>query len=178
MLVRYPASIKAGSVVPQIVANIDIAPTLLEAAGIAVPGHMDGASFWGLAQGGAGEDGWRKHLLYEYYWERNYPQTPTTHALIGERYKYIRYHGVWDTDELYDVKADPTERRNLHSDPEQKERVAAMNKALFELLAESDGHNLPFLPDRGTKYFHRKTGGSKGAPFPAWFYREAGSSGK
>ena len=42
-------------------------------------------------------------MLYEYFWEWNYPHTPTVHAVIGQRYKYIRYHGVWDTDELYDL---------------------------------------------------------------------------
>ena len=46
-------------------------------------------------------------LLYEYYWERNFPQTPTVHALREDRYKYVRYHGVWDIDELYDLAEDP-----------------------------------------------------------------------
>ena len=177
MLMRYPKAIPAGGKVPQIVANIDVAPTLLEAAGVAVPEGMDGRSFWRIAKGEPVPD-WREHLLYEYYWERNYPQTPTTHAVIGERYKYIRYHGVWDTDELYDLQADPQERHNLFNDPAHAERVAAMNASLFELLAGSDGGDMPLMPDRGTKFFHRKTGGDKGATFPDGFYREAGTSGK
>ena len=98
--------------------------------------------------------------------------------MIGERYKYIRYHGVWDTDELYDIDADPNERRNLFNQPAHGERLAAMNAALFELLEQSGGRDMPLMPDRGSKFFHRKTGGSKGAPFPGWFYREAGTSGK
>ena len=177
MLMRYPKAVKAGAKVPQIVANIDVAPTLLDAAGVAVPEGMDGRSFWRLAKGEPAPD-WRQHLLYEYYWERNYPQTPTTHAVIGEQYKYIRYHGVWDTDELYDLKADPQERHNLFNDPAHAERVAAMNASLFELLAGSDGGDMPLMPDRGTKFFHRKAGGDKGATFPDGFYREAGTSGK
>ncbi|MGI9239155.1 MAG: sulfatase family protein [Verrucomicrobiales bacterium] len=177
MLLRYPGGIAAGSKVGQIVANIDVAPTLLDAAGVPTPAEMDGRSFWALARGEEVAD-WREHLLYEYYWERNYPQTPTTHALIGERFKYIRYHGVWDLDELYDVRTDPHERKNLFNDPAQAERVAAMNRQLFELLEESGGSDLPLMPDRGTKYLHRKVGGSRGAPFPPEFYREAGSSGR
>jgi N-acetylglucosamine-6-sulfatase len=47
---------------------------------------------------------------------------------------FIRYHGVWDTDELYDLNTDPHERTNLIADPAQAERVAKMNAALFEAL--------------------------------------------
>jgi N-acetylglucosamine-6-sulfatase len=177
MLMRYPKAIAGGTRLSKIVANIDVAPTLLEVAGVGVPSKMDGRSFWRLAKGEQVTD-WRKHLLYEYYWERNYPQTPTTHAVIGESFKYIRYHGVWDQDELYDTGADPKERQNLFNDPEQTERVAEMNRALFEILAESGGQDMPLMPDRGTKYLHRRTGGSEGAAFPEPFYREAGTTGK
>jgi N-acetylglucosamine-6-sulfatase len=49
---------------------------------------------------------WRDSLLYEYYWECNYPQTPTMFALRRGRYKYIHYYGIWDSDELYDLAED------------------------------------------------------------------------
>ena len=177
MLMRYPKSLKPGTTIEKIVANIDVAPTLLDVAGIVVPEMMDGRSFWPLAKG-RGIPDWRKYLLYEYYWERNYPQTPTNHAVIGEVYKYIRYHGVWDLDELYDTKADPRERNNLFNDPAHHARIQEMNTALFTLLDESSGKNMPLLPDRGTKYLHRKDDGTKGAPFPEGFYRKVGTSGK
>jgi N-acetylglucosamine-6-sulfatase len=133
MLMRWPKGIAAGTKVGEIVANIDVGPTLLAAAGVETPEFMDGASFLPLAQGK--ETPWREELLYEYYWERNYPQTPTVHALRGERYKYVRYHGVWDVDELYDLREDPHERQNLINDPAHAERVEAMNVRLFEQLA-------------------------------------------
>ena len=177
MLMRYPKSLKPGTTVEKIVANIDVAPTLLEVAGIPAPKTMNGRSFWALAKG-EGIPDWRKYLLYEYYWERNYPQTPTTHAVIGETFKYIRYHGVWDLDELYNTKADSKERTNLFNDPAHQSRVEEMNTALFKLLDKSSGQNMPLLPDRGTKYLHRKSKGTKGSPFPEGFYREAGTSGK
>ena len=177
MLMRYPKSLKAGTTVEKIVANIDVAPTLLEVAGVTPPKHMNGKSFWPLAKGEGSSD-WRKYLLYEYYWERNYPQTPTNHAVIGEDYKYIRYHGVWDQDELYDTKSDPKERKNLYNDSAQEARIQEMNQALFDLLADSGGENMPILRDRGSKYLHRKSDGSRGAPFPPGFHRDAGTSGK
>ena len=60
-------------------------------------------------------------LLYEYYWEYNFPQTPTTFALRGKRYKFIQYHGIWDIDELYDLKNDPARRKESDFRSEPKE---------------------------------------------------------
>ena len=100
------------------------------------------------------------------------------HALRGDRYKYVRYHGIWDIDELYDLKTDPHERRNLINEPAYADRVKQMNARLFEQLAASQGMSIPLLEDRGTKFHHRKIDGGKGAEFPAWLYREAGTDGK
>jgi len=176
MLWHCPELSEGGRTVEETVANIDVAPTLLEVAGIETPEHMNGRSFLPLAKGE--EVAWNNDFLYEYYWERNYPQTPTTHSLRDGRFKYIRYHGVWDVDELYDLEADPHERINLINDPEYADRIAAMNKRMFEMLQESTGESMPLLPDRGTKFYHRKVDGTKGATFPDWFYREAGTSGR
>ncbi|GIT12901.1 MAG: hypothetical protein CM1200mP34_3070 [Verrucomicrobiales bacterium] len=100
--------------VEEVVANIDIAPTVFEAAGIKTPSYMDGQSFIPLGQGKAIP--WRDYFLYVYYWEKNFPQSPTVFALRGDRYKYITYYGLWDSDELYDIQNDPGETRNLIAD--------------------------------------------------------------
>ncbi len=176
MMMHCPDFITKGTKVPNVVANIDVGPTLLDAAGLETPEFMNGRSFLPLAKGEDVE--WRDYLLYEYYWERNYPQTPTMHALIGNRFKYIRYHGIWDTDELYDLENDPHERTNLINVPDHAERIAAMNARLFQILEETSGMDLPLVGDRGTKFHHRKTGGTKGAPFHKWMLREAGTSGR
>ncbi len=47
---------------------------------------------------------WREELLYEYYWERNFPQTPTVHALRGDRYKYMHFYGVWENCQINSMK--------------------------------------------------------------------------
>ena len=155
-LMHCPEVIDGGSVIKKVVANIDVGPTLLEAAGLSTPGHMDGRSFW--------------QLLYEYFWERNYPHTPTLHAVRGERFKYIRYHGLWDTNELYDLQADPDETTNLIFEPEHQETVAKLNKRLFELLAKSGGMNLRLAPDRGPTFPKRHPERSAPADFPKQFY--------
>ncbi len=180
MMIRWPRFLKSGIEVKKMVANIDIAPTLLTAAGSRVPDFMDGANFLSLgAREDSGEkEAWRTELLYEYYWERNYPQTPTVHALRGERFKYIRYHGVWDIDELYDLENDPREQKNLINDPAYAAEVEEMNKRLFEKLSATRGMSIPLLQDRGRQFYHRKIDGGRGAPFPSWFYRPAGTDGK
>ncbi len=170
MLLRYPKSVKGGQTLTGVVANIDVAPTMLDFAGVEVPEYMDGRSMKQLVSGES--DDWRDYLLYEYYWERNYPHTPTTHAVLGERFKYIRYHGVWDLDELFDLEKDPEERINLINDPEYAETVERLNQRLFELMEETDGTEMPIMRDRGTKFLHRKAGGEEEAPFPDWFYRK------
>lgn len=166
MLAYCPEIIKPGTVVKQVVANIDVAPTLLEAAGLKAPAYMDGASFLPFLEGK--EQPWRTGLLYEYYWERNYPQTPTMHALRGSRYKYIHYNGIWDTDELYDLEKDPLEANNLILDKDHQEIVRQMNKELFEQLKGTGGMYIPLYPDSGVQENLRKPGGSQAAPFPSY----------
>lgn len=174
LLMHAPGLVPAGTVVKETVANIDIAPTLLEIAG-ALPDdadqRFDGRSFLPLLKGEA--EGWREEILYEYYWERNYPQTPTMHALVGDKWKYVRYHGIWDLNELYDLESDPHERRNFILDPDQEERIAAMNARLFDLLEASGGENLPLLRDRGEVYPLRKKTGAPQAPFPDSYFRDS-----
>ena len=114
---------------------------------------------------------WRQYLLYEYFWERNYPQTPTTHSLRGDRFKYIRYHGIWDKDELYDLESDPDELQNLIREPQHQSRIKDMNRVLFDMLELSKGKEIPLQRDRGTQFFHRAAGGSSASGFTSDFYQ-------
>ena len=91
--------------------NVDFAPTFLEAAGVPAPESVQGESFYGLLTGRRTD--WRDAFLYEYFWERAFPQTPTVLGVRTDRYKFMKYHGVWDRYELYDLEADPDERANL-----------------------------------------------------------------
>jgi N-acetylglucosamine-6-sulfatase len=168
MIARAPGLLPAGATVGAVAANLDIAPTMLEAAGLRPPAGLDGRSLLGVANGDTG--GWRDEVLYEYFWERNFPQTPTMHALRGERYKYIRYHGLWDRDELFDLEADPHEMKNLIDDPAQAETIEAMNARLFQVLEATGGLAVPLRPDRGPQLGLRRADGPRAADFPARSY--------
>ena len=146
-LARCPEILKPNTVITEMVQNIDIAPTILDAAGLEAPKNLDGESFLPILEGKATT--WRDAALYEYYWERNFPQTPTVHGVRTERYKYIHYHGIWDCDELYDLKNDPTEMNNLINSPAHREIVSELNKKMFDLLEETNGMNIPLRRDVG-----------------------------
>ncbi len=169
MLMHCPELFQGGTVVENVVANIDIAPTVLEAMGLRKPPHMDGQSFLPL---GAGEDiPWRDYFLYVYYWEKNFPHTPTQFALRGDRFKYITYYGLWDTDELYDLQADPGEMRNLLHDASYAETVQEMENRLYAMMAELGGMAIPLNAPRGNSQNKRlrSRAGKKAGDFPEPF---------
>ena len=97
----------------------------LDAAGAAIPDGLDGKSWLPLVKDEEvkGEKiAWRNELLYEYYWKQTFLQTPTLHALRGDKYKFIRYQGIWDIDELYDL-----EETNGMNIPLQRDRGGQQN---------------------------------------------------
>jgi arylsulfatase A-like enzyme len=141
LLAYCPGFIKPGTTIGQMVQNIDIGPTILEAAGLKAPDYMDGRSFLPLLAGK--EIPWRDAVFYEYYWEWNYPQTPTVHGVRTDRYKYMHYHGIWDIDELYDLQKDPDEMHNLIDSEEHQGLVKKLNGMVFAWLEETDGMKIP-----------------------------------
>ncbi|MEO1529969.1 MAG: sulfatase [Planctomycetota bacterium] len=172
LLMKAPGRIPASTRYTAVVGNIDIAPTLLKAAQAEPLQNCDGRNLWDSICGENKQDH-REYLLYEYYWERNYPHTPTLHALIGGRWKYIRVHGLWDRDELYDLESDPEELNNLIAEPKHAERIKRMNALLWEKLQASDGHEIPLLEDRGPVFPWRHPNHSPQAMFPQEFVRES-----
>jgi N-acetylglucosamine-6-sulfatase len=121
LLIRGPG-VRAGAAVKQPVINADLAPTILEAAGIAPGLEQDGVSLHGLL---AGEDGGPdRDLLIE---------TRTYAGIRTHRYVYVEHHKAADRGltELYDVVADPGELDNLSADPAYE----AIRARLAERLA-------------------------------------------
>ncbi len=169
LLARCPELFKAGTTVSKTVANIDLMPTFLEAAGAGTQAVVDGSSWLGMAQGR--NTAWRESMLYEYYWERNFPQTPTIHALREDRYKFIRYYGIWDVDGLYDLEKDPAEMQNLIYSAEHQQIATRMRTQLFAMLEKTQGMQIPLFPDRGGQSNRRDPDKSHAADFPEPLYR-------
>lgn len=164
LVMQLPAMIRPGSRVNEVVANIDIAPTFLELAGLRAAADMDGKSYLPILRGQ--KIAWRDDLLYEYFWEYAFPQTPTVHALRGPRFKYINYYGIWDVNELYDLDADPLESRNLISDPEHRTTVEKMRRELFGVMQRTGGMYIPLKENRWGQQNLRREDKKKAAEFP------------
>ena len=115
LLLRYPPAAHPGGDLSQaLVANLDVAPTLLDFAGLVAPGAMQGRSLRPFLADPSATG--RSELLYEYYFEPPYP-VPTSHSLITPRLKWIEFEGR--TAELYDLLVDPGEQHPL--DPNSTE---------------------------------------------------------
>ena len=95
-----------------------------------------------------------KEVFYEYYWENPFPQTPTQYAVRTNQYKFIRSHGVWDIDQLYDLKKDPYEMNNLIRDPELQDIAKNLNKKLWDWLDKTNGLYIPLKPITDKKGDH------------------------
>ncbi|MEX1094709.1 MAG: sulfatase [Planctomycetales bacterium] len=156
MLAWAPGTLKAGRTVERMVLNLDIAPTVMAALGVEPPrdARFDGASFLPLLRGE--ETDWRKHFVYEYHWEWNFPATPTLFAIRTDRDKYVYHHGVWDIDSYHDLATDPLERHNLIDVPTHQARIAELRKALFDELDRRGALDAPVRVPAGERYDERK----------------------
>jgi len=152
-LIRCPEIFKGGSVREELIQNIDVAPTILEVAGIEKPEHMQGNSIIPLLTNSNVK--WRDRIFYEYYWEYDFPQTPTMHGVRTDRYKLIRYHGVWDTNEFYDLKEDPYEMNNLIGSPQHQELIESLASDVYDWLETTGGMQIPLKRTVRKHFDHR-----------------------
>jgi arylsulfatase A-like enzyme len=121
-LVRYPRKIAAGTVVRELVLNMDLAPTLLSWAGVEGDWEMMGRDASGVLAGVA-EEGWRKSFLYESYQDPEYADvTFDVRAVRTERGKLVTYPGRPEWTQVFDLLADPTEVKNLAGTGSEVER--------------------------------------------------------
>jgi arylsulfatase A-like enzyme len=114
MLLRYPRKVKAGRTDDRMVLNIDPAATFLDLAGQPVPAAMHGRSWKPLLE--EQPSSWRDSYFYCYFHEKGF-NAPLTTAVRTTDAKLIRYPGHEEWTEVFDLKADPYELKNLAADP-------------------------------------------------------------
>jgi len=132
MLVQYPGGIKPGQVNEELVINLDIAPTLLDFAGLPIPEHMDGVSWKPMLTEG---QNFKAPLREDFFFALNAQEQPDfkPHTVVrGKNFKLMNFHTL-DHWELYDVVNDPKEMVNLATNPDYADTLLQLQKRLEEL---------------------------------------------
>jgi len=122
LLVRFPNFARKGALEDADVLNVDLAPTILDYAGLDIPQSMQGRSWRHLLA--KGEDrNWRKSFFYQYF--ESAGAAPTIQAVRTSKYKLVKYpkHPEWT--QLFNLQEDPYETKNLVNNPELLQRMEA-----------------------------------------------------
>ena len=139
LVMCWPGHFKQGLRSDALVQLTDIAPTLLEVAGLAIPERMNGRSLLPILTGGADPGQFREYVRCEF---RDAIQLGDgTHAsmIADKRWKLVLYHGKGGLGELYDLQADPHEHANLYYEPESAAVVSDyMIKMFDDTVKETD----------------------------------------
>ena len=138
-IIKWPGVIKPGSSCESMIQNIDYGPTFLDAAGVAVPGDMQGLSMLPLLKGLKGESpaDWRDSIYYHYY---EYPSVHMVARHCGirtKRYKLIHFY-QFDEWEFYDLETDPDELQNLYGSEAHAQTIAGLKEKLKGLREHYD----------------------------------------
>ncbi len=145
LLARGPG-IAPGIAPDAFVANIDLAPTFLDLAGLPIPDSMQGQSLVPLLRGET-PAGWRRSVYYRYYHDPGHHNTRAHYGVRTATHKLIHY---WKKDawELFDLVADPHEQHNLLFDateaksPGVATTFAALRAEIGRLQREYDDDGL------------------------------------
>ncbi|TFG08176.1 MAG: DUF4976 domain-containing protein [Promethearchaeota archaeon] len=123
LAIKYPDEIQPGQISNDLVSNLDIVPTLLEIANLSFKTSLHGKSLMSLCTQKNAD--WREDLMCQTY---GHFTTHLGRLLITDRYKYVYNEG--DMNELYDLKEDPFELRNLISNNDYDGMVSNMKTCL------------------------------------------------
>jgi arylsulfatase A-like enzyme len=134
MIVRMPDGTGAGRVRAELASNVDVYPTVLDAAGAAdMPEYrIHGRSLLPLVNGGGGE--WRDRIVTEFHGLGSYGLCQRTLRYGDYKYGY----NCGGTDELYDLAKDPHEMKNVIGDPAYKDVGKDLRARLFDWMVETD----------------------------------------
>jgi len=132
LLVQWPGTTAAGSVNKDLVSNLDLAETILDATGTKIPSDMQGQSLVPILKGKTPAD-WRKEHYYHYYEYPGVHSVKRHYGIRTERYILIHFYRDIDEWELYDLMKDPLELNNVYNDPAYAKTREVLKTKLTEL---------------------------------------------
>jgi arylsulfatase A-like enzyme len=139
-VIRYPGVVKPGTIVNDIISNIDFAPTLLDMAGVNIPENVQGKSFFQNLKENTSKD-WRQSMYYHYYEYPYYHRVQPHYGIRDQRYKLIHFYYNIDVWEFYDLRNDPSEINNLIDNPSHASLINRLKTELYQ-LKKSYGNNM------------------------------------
>ena len=130
LVVRDPrlATARGGMTLDQFALNLDVAPTLVAAAGLAVPGVMQGRDLGPLYLSARAPD-WRDEFFYEHPTVTSRNRIPSSQSVVRRDWKYIEWP-EFDFQQLFDLRSDPGELRNLAAQPSYAGQELRMRQQL------------------------------------------------
>ena len=162
-LARWPGRIAPGTSSDALVSNVDLMPTLLDAADAAIPAAVQGKSQWDLFCGAAPHGSPNEAIYAEKTYHEHYDPI---RCMRTDRYKYIRNfaqrpklvlpsdiynspsrqanvddESLWthrSEEELYDLAKDPHEQDNLIDNPMAAEAIASLSAQLNDWMEQTD----------------------------------------
>jgi N-acetylglucosamine-6-sulfatase len=140
LLMRFPKMVKPESKANGLVVSIDLAPTILDVAGVAIPKHIQGTSLIPILKGQ--KDEVHESIFIEFYSHENpFPWTASLDYRIVRKgkYKYIRWIRFEDEAELYDLDTDPFEMNNLIKNKDMASLVQALEQEMKQHILNSLG---------------------------------------
>jgi arylsulfatase A-like enzyme len=145
-IIRYPKEIRAGSILNDMILNIDFAPTLLDYAGVKVPKVMQGRSFRANLRGHT-PDNWRTAMYYRYWMHQQHRSAHfgirTQNYMLMFLYGQNIFHTYGNelptkpTWEFYDLKKDPLERHDDFNNPKYQTVIKNLKKRLLKLKRQA-----------------------------------------
>ncbi|GAB5405659.1 MAG: sulfatase [Aureliella sp.] len=111
--------------------NVDLAPTILAAAGIEAPTTMQGMDLSALYMGGSNAE-WRNEFFYEHPMLKSTDFIPASEALVRKDWKYF-YWPEFDREQLFNLTSDPIEENDLADDPAHAEKLVEMRTRFNQL---------------------------------------------
>ena len=113
--------------------NVDVPSTILDMAGVDIPDSWQGKSLYPMVQGNSQKIG-RDTALLEHLWE--FDHIPPSEGVRTQDWKYLRYVNDQSIEELYDLKKDPQETRNLAEEAKYQETLAEMRAQCDALIQQ------------------------------------------
>ncbi|NQX32972.1 sulfatase [Pedobacter boryungensis] len=135
MVMRYPGVVRPGTVSNNFVMNLDIAPTLLDAAGVAIPKDEQGQSMLPLLKN---KNAKGRDAIYYHYYENGEHSVSPHFGVRNQGYKLVRFYKRVNAWELYDLNKDPNEMNNLYEQKAYRKIISQLKVKLNQLIDKYD----------------------------------------